>query len=163
MALSLPLPKRVLTTAHWTMNSQKMSKSVGNVVNPFFALDRFGADALRYYLAHDGGISQDSNYSNYGIVERYKKGLQSGLGNLTSRILKGKGWDVRTAVATALENTPKRHNAAQQGKARAHFAMLQALPSLVQEKMHALDVSGALKTIMAAVFEVNIVDFGGGC
>ncbi|GME26135.1 Aminoacyl-tRNA synthetase class 1a Anticodon-binding protein [Neofusicoccum parvum] len=155
MALSLPLPKRVLTTAHWTMNSQKMSKSVGNVVNPFFALDRFGPDAMRYYLAHDGGISQDANYSNYYVVERYRKGLQGGLGNLASRVLKGKGWDVRRAVATGKENTPKNSGSKQQGKARDHFSLLRNLPGEVQGKMQALDVSGGLKTIMEAVYETN--------
>ncbi|KAB2570076.1 Aminoacyl-tRNA synthetase class 1a Anticodon-binding protein [Lasiodiplodia theobromae] len=154
MALSLPLPKRILTTAHWTMNSQKMSKSVGNVVNPFFALDRFGADAMRYYLAHDGGISQDANYSNYYVVERYKKGLQGGLGNLASRIVKGKGWDVRRAVASGAQNIPRRATE-QQAKARAHFDLLTHLPGAVEQKLQALDVSGGLKTIMEAVYETN--------
>lgn len=154
MALSLPISKRVLTTAHWTMNSQKMSKSVGNVVNPFFALDRFGADAMRYYLAHDGGISQDANYSNYYVVERYKKGLQGGLGNLASRIMKGRGWDVRRAVISGKENSPKK-NTEQQARARAHFNLLQGLAGAVQQKLQALDVSGGLKTIMEAVYEVS--------
>ncbi|KAH7062091.1 tRNA synthetases class I (M)-domain-containing protein [Macrophomina phaseolina] len=154
MALSLPLSKRVLTTAHWTMNSQKMSKSVGNVVNPFFALERFGTDAMRYYLAHDAGISQDANYSNYHVVERYKKGLQGGLGNLASRIVKGKGWDVRRAVVSGKDNTPKK-NTEQQAQARAHFALLKGLAEAVQQKMQALDVSGGLKTIMEAVYETN--------
>ncbi|KKY16749.1 putative methionyl-trna synthetase [Diplodia seriata] len=154
MALSLPLPKQILTTAHWTMNSQKMSKSVGNVVNPFFALDRFGADALRYYLAHDGGITQDANYSNYYVVERYRKGLQSGLGNLASRIVKGKGWNVRRAVASSKENFPER-STEKQAKARAHFDLLTRLPGDVQRKLRDLDVSGGLKTIMEVVYETN--------
>jgi methionyl-tRNA synthetase len=50
-----------------------MSKSTGNVVNPFFALDRFGVDTMRYYLAHDGGIQDDADYGNEHIIERYKR------------------------------------------------------------------------------------------
>jgi len=98
MALDLPLPKQVLTTAHWTLGKQKMSKSVGNVVNPFFALERFGTDVMRWYLIHDGGITDDADYDNLHIVDKYKKGLQGGVGNLASRILKGKGWNLRHAV-----------------------------------------------------------------
>ena len=51
MALDMPLPKKILTHAHWTLGKEKMSKSTGNVVNPFFAIDRFGVDTMRYYLA----------------------------------------------------------------------------------------------------------------
>ncbi|KAL8960249.1 MAG: hypothetical protein Q9183_005499, partial [Haloplaca sp. 2 TL-2023] len=64
LALDLPLPKQILTHAHWTLGHEKMSKSRGNVVNPFFALDRFGSDVMRYYLIRDGGIKDDSDYDN---------------------------------------------------------------------------------------------------
>ena len=64
MALDLPLPKQILTHAHWTLGRQKMAKSTGNVVNPFFALERFGIDAMRWYLVHDGGITDDADYDN---------------------------------------------------------------------------------------------------
>ena len=98
MALDLPLPKQIFTHAHWTLGNQKMSKSTGMVVDPFFALNRFGNDCMRYYLAHDGGTTDDSKYDNSTIITRYKKGLQGGLGNLVSRLTRGKGWDVRRAV-----------------------------------------------------------------
>ena len=98
MALDLPLPKQILTHAHWTLGNEKMSKSTGMVVNPFFAINRFGVDCMRYYLALDGGIKDDSSYDNSFIIARYKSGLQSGLGNLVSRVTRGKGWDVRRAV-----------------------------------------------------------------
>ncbi|KAI9876199.1 MAG: methionyl-tRNA synthetase [Pleopsidium flavum] len=108
MALDLPLPHQVLTHAHWTLGHEKMSKSTGNVVNPFFALDRFGADTMRYYLAYDGGIRDDADYDNDFIIGRYKKGLQGALGNLVSRVMRGKGWDVRRAVMKATSRpTPK--------------------------------------------------------
>lgn len=98
MALDMELPKQILTHAHWTLGHQKMAKSTGNVVNPFFALDRFGVDLMRYYLAHDGGIEHDSDYGNQLIVERYKKGLMGGLGNLFYRITKSDMWSVPDAI-----------------------------------------------------------------
>lgn len=61
MALDLPLPRRVLAHGHWTINHEKMSKSTGNVVNPFFAIDRFGVDPMRFYLARMGSVAEDSN------------------------------------------------------------------------------------------------------
>jgi methionyl-tRNA synthetase len=58
-ALDLPLPKRLLAHPHWTVNRRKMSKSVGNVVDPFQAIEEFGADLVRYYLARVGGRFKD--------------------------------------------------------------------------------------------------------
>jgi methionyl-tRNA synthetase len=54
-ALDLPLPGKLLSHAHWTINQKKMSKSVGNVADPFDAMDEFGVDVVRYYLARVGG------------------------------------------------------------------------------------------------------------
>ena len=101
MALDLPLPKQFLSHAHWTMNRAKMSKSEGNVVNPFFAINRFGVDVMRYYMVHDGGIVDDADYENLFIVDRYKKDLQGGLGNLLSRVVRGQKWSVPDSVKMA--------------------------------------------------------------
>ncbi|KAF2405591.1 hypothetical protein EJ06DRAFT_526105 [Trichodelitschia bisporula] len=101
MALDMPLPGCIVTHAHWTIGKQKMAKSTGNVVNPFLALDRFGTDVMRYYLMHDGRLSDDSDYSNHAIGERYRIGLQQALGNLLSRVTRAKRWNVRAAVVSA--------------------------------------------------------------
>lgn len=55
MALGLPLPKQLLVHSHWTVGKKKMSKSVGNVVNPFETMKTYGTDAARYFLARVGG------------------------------------------------------------------------------------------------------------
>ncbi|KAJ9668720.1 methionyl-tRNA synthetase [Coniosporium apollinis] len=152
-ALDIPPPRNILTHAHWTLGKQKMAKSTGNVVNPFFALDRFGVDTMRYYLAHDGGIAQDADYSNYYIIERYKKGLQGGLGNLASRVMRGKGWSVRRAVQDV------RHEIVDASpcdvSAAAQRAMLLELPDAVAKEFGGLNVSNALKAVMDAVYETN--------
>jgi methionyl-tRNA synthetase len=58
-ALGLPLSKKLLTHAHWTMKQKKMSKSVGNVADPFEAMEQYGVDAVRYYMARIGGRFRD--------------------------------------------------------------------------------------------------------
>jgi len=98
MALNLPLPKNILTHAHWTLGGSKMSKSTGRVVDPFHALDRFGSDVMRYYLTHEGGLSNDADYDNIYIIKTYNTFLNQNLGNLASRVLRGKRWSVRGAV-----------------------------------------------------------------
>lgn len=149
MALDLPPPKQVLTHAHWTLGHEKMAKSTGNVVNPFFAIERFGIDVMRYYLAYDGGIQNDSDYGNLFIVERYKKGLQGGLGNLLSRITRPKIWSVRGAVEAA-EKEFKGDNI---GLA-AQSQLVATLSERADAQFVQLNPGLALQTIMEVVFEV---------
>lgn len=151
LALDLPPPKRVLTHAHWTLNHQKMAKSTGNVVNPFFAMDRFGVEVMRYYLAHDGGITNDSDYGNDYIVERYKKGLQGGLGNLVSRITRPKIWKVSQVVQAAKDGKL----AAPDKLTSAQIEMLETLSEVANTKMEQLNPGAALHTIMDAVYRVR--------
>lgn len=152
MALDIPLPRQILTHAHWTLGHEKMSKSTGNVVNPFFALDRFGVDAMRYYLIHDGGIRDDADYENSHIIERYKKGVKGGLGNLASRILRGKKWSVRGAVLSASHG----NDPADSRAAADHRSLLVKLPSKVEKRMGNLDPGAALQVIMNTVYQVKI-------
>jgi methionyl-tRNA synthetase len=101
MALDLPLPKKVLVHSHWTLNKKKMSKSIGNVVNPLYAINRWGLDTTRFYLLSEGGIADDADYSNDTLVVKYKKYLQWGFGNLLSRLTRPKAWNVRQVVGNA--------------------------------------------------------------
>ncbi|KAJ2396717.1 methionyl-tRNA synthetase, partial [Coemansia sp. RSA 2559] len=87
MAAGLPLPKRILAHAHWTMGAQKMSKSKGNVVDPFVAIATYGLDPIRYFMIRNGGISDDGDYSSEEVLVRYKKDLIGQLANLASRCL----------------------------------------------------------------------------
>jgi methionyl-tRNA synthetase len=101
LALNIPLPKSILCHAHWTMSRRKMSKSVGNVVNPFFAIDRFGVDTMRFYLMHEGNVAYDSDYTNFAIIDRYRTELKNGLGNLFSRLARSKYWNLAETVSMA--------------------------------------------------------------
>lgn len=153
MALDIPLPRQILTHAHWTLGRQKMSKSLGNVVNPFFALERFGVDAVRYYLAHDGGIQDDADYDNSYIIDKYERGLKGGLGNLTSRVMRGKDWNVREAVRLGTSQ-PGHHS---HEVTERHQQLLQALPGLVDCEMKLLNLGAALKRIMNTVHKVRVL------
>lgn len=135
LAVEIEPPKQILTHAHWTLNHQKMAKSTGNVVNPFFAMDRFGVDVMRYYLAHDGGITNDADYGNHLIVQRYKKGLQGGLGNLVSRITRPKIWSVSDAVESAQVDGLNELDPL----SVVHLEMLKELPGNVDAKMKELN------------------------
>ena len=64
MALSIPLQRTLLTHAHWTIDQKKMSKSIGNVADPFEAMESFGVDVVRYYLARVGGKFRDDIGAN---------------------------------------------------------------------------------------------------
>ncbi|GAB7366681.1 hypothetical protein MBLNU230_g8664t1 [Neophaeotheca triangularis] len=161
MALDLPLPKQILTHAHWTLGRQKMAKSTGNVVNPFFALERFGSETMRYYLVRDGGITDDADYDNRRIIERYKKSLQGGLGNLVSRIMRGKGWDVPRAVGKfARDSSSKNWKSSALGRAidndTARFhGRLRTLPSKTDQHMRDLHPNRALQALEKAVSDAN--------
>ncbi|KAK3075705.1 methionyl-tRNA synthetase [Teratosphaeriaceae sp. CCFEE 6253] len=160
MALDLPPPTQILTHAHWTLGRQKMAKSTGNVVNPFWALDRFGVDVMRWYLVHEGGIEDDADYDNRFIIEKYKKHLQGGLGNLASRIMRGKGWDVARAVKryahphnSGGEHPAISHEAEKEG--RRVYGRIRALPAQVDSHMRSLHPNRALQALMKAVADMN--------
>ena len=157
MALKLPLPKQILTHAHWTLGRKKMSKSTGVAVNPFFAINRFGVDCMRYYLALEGGIKDDAMYDNSFIIDRYKKGLQGGLGNLVSRVVHGKGWDVRRAVVSCRESVVQIDKAGTDAGPLCY--RLEVLPSEISLAMEKPDPGEALANVMKAIYQVRLLLF----
>lgn len=85
MALDLPLPKHLAVHGWITFNGQKMSKSLGNVVDPFILGERYGADAIRYHILREIALGADSSFSNEIMINRINSDLANGLGNLVSR------------------------------------------------------------------------------
>ncbi|UPA28356.1 MAG: methionine--tRNA ligase [Verrucomicrobiota bacterium] len=86
-ALDLPMPKCFLTHGWWLSNGDKMSKSVGNVVNPMDYIQRFGPDAFRYFVLREMNVGHDSNFSHNLFMSRYNDDLGNDFGNLISRCL----------------------------------------------------------------------------
>lgn len=85
MALDLPLPRHLAVHGWITFNGQKMSKSLGNVVDPFVLGERYGADAIRYHILREMALGADSSFSNEIMINRINSDLANGLGNLVSR------------------------------------------------------------------------------
>jgi methionyl-tRNA synthetase len=78
---------QLLVHGWWNLGGAKMSKSAGNVVDPIVLADKYGADAIRYYLLSDIATGQDADFSEERLVERYNADLANSLGNLLNRIL----------------------------------------------------------------------------
>ncbi|MGN1093383.1 MAG: methionine--tRNA ligase, partial [Candidatus Neoclostridium sp.] len=87
MALGLPLPKKVYGHGWLLLDGDKMSKSKGNVVDPYILADRYGIDAIRYYLLREIPFGSDGTYSNEAFITRINQDLVNDLGNLAKRTL----------------------------------------------------------------------------
>lgn len=85
MALDLPLPEHLAVHGWITFNGQKMSKSLGNVVDPFILGERYGADAIRYHILREMALGADSSFSNEIMINRINSDLANDFGNLVSR------------------------------------------------------------------------------
>ena len=85
MALEQPLPKHLAVHGWITFNGQKMSKSLGNVVDPFILGERYSPDAIRYHILREMALGADSSFSNEIMINRINTDLANGLGNLVSR------------------------------------------------------------------------------
>lgn len=87
MALDLPLPKQVFGHGWLVVDGTKMSKSIGNVVDPIGLIEEFGADAIRYFLLREINLGQDGNFSRDALIQRINSDLANDLGNLLHRTL----------------------------------------------------------------------------
>jgi methionyl-tRNA synthetase len=87
MAAGIALPERLFVHGYLLMDGEKMSKSLGNVLDPFAVIERFGADALRFYLLREVPFGQDGSVSTASFEQRYESELANELGNLASRTL----------------------------------------------------------------------------
>jgi methionyl-tRNA synthetase len=87
MAADLPLPKRVFAHGWWTVEGQKMSKSLGNVVDPTEMVAKYGLDQVRYFLLREVSFGQDGDFSEAAMAHRINGELANELGNLAQRFL----------------------------------------------------------------------------
>ncbi|MFC1685846.1 methionine--tRNA ligase [Nanoarchaeota archaeon] len=85
-SLGLDLPKRLFIHGYFTVNGQKMSKSLKNVINPIDFVKKYGADAVRYYIMRAIPMGRDGDVSESNLKERYNNELANKLGNLVSRV-----------------------------------------------------------------------------
>lgn len=86
LSASLPLPKSICVHGFVTVNGEKMSKTIGNVVDPFKMIEKYGAETVRYYLLREIPSDEDGDFSEEKLKERYNGDLANGLGNLVQRV-----------------------------------------------------------------------------
>lgn len=87
MSAGLPLPKKIFAHGFFTLDGQKISKSLGNVIDPIELVNKYGIDEVRYYLLREIPFGEDGDFSFKRLEERYNAELANGLGNLVARIL----------------------------------------------------------------------------
>jgi methionyl-tRNA synthetase len=153
MALNLPLPKRIVSHAHWTVGREKMSKSVGNVVDPFQVMDVFGVDVVRWYLAANGQLDNDADWSNNRLVSMHRV-LRGQFGNLASRVLRGKGWSVPHSLSEAFK--PNKNFMGQFGDA-AESKTLASLIDLRDEVLRSIDACDVRKGVTSIMSTISLV------
>ena len=106
MSAGLPLPKQIFGHGWWLRDEAKMSKSIGNVVRPDYLIERFGADALRFFLAREMTFGQDASFSDESFLERFNADLANALGNTSSRTLSMTGRYLDSKVPAITSDGP---------------------------------------------------------
>ena len=86
MAADLPLPKRIYAHGWWTNEGQKISKSLGNVIDPHALVDEFGLDQTRYFMLREVPFGNDGDFSRQAMIQRINSDLANDLGNLSNRV-----------------------------------------------------------------------------
>ena len=120
MSAGIELPKRVFAHGFLFNRGEKMSKSVGNVVDPFALVEHYGLDQVRYFFLREVPFGQDGSYSHEAIVNRTNADLANDLGNLAQRSLSmiAKNCDGLVPTRGDAEPRPTRHPRAGDGSAR---------------------------------------------
>jgi methionyl-tRNA synthetase len=86
LSVGIDLPKQVVVNGFFTINGQKISKSLGNAIDPLAMVEKYGRDAVRYFLFREIPLGQDGDFSEEKLKQRYQSDLANGLGNLVSRV-----------------------------------------------------------------------------
>ena len=146
MACGIELPKTIFAHGWWLFGETKMSKSLGNVIKPLDLADKFGSDALRYYLMRNMVLGQDANYDYNSFVRRYNSDLANDFGNVINRItiLISKNFDGKCPEPGIYDKTDL-----------TIIDFANNVPKLVDKNMLDLKIHDALENIFALIRAIN--------
>ena len=147
MAAGLPLPRTVIGHGWWLMNEAKMSKSLGNIVRPQGYMERFGVDALRYFVMREMVVGQDASFADDTFLGRYNADLANDLGNVVSR--------VATMIQRYCDGViPGNAGAREPLDVELRTSVERTIDAAVQDARH-FDFSSALRNIWELIAVVN--------
>ena len=146
MSIGLELPNTIFAHGWWLMSESKMSKSLGNVVNPIDLIDEYGVDPVRYYLMREMVLGQDSNFTIESFKNRYNSDLANDFGNLLSRVstLMKKNYDGKIPELSTLLNAELKIKSSSK-----------ILIDNVKNKMDSMRINEAIEEIMGFIRSVN--------
>ena len=145
-AMGVEMPLSVFAHGWWLVGKDKMSKSVGNVVNPMDMADTYGTDAFRYFLMAEMSLGQDASFTEEGFVARYNADLANDLGNMASRVLK--------MIKRNLGGTVPARSEPGEAEAPLVQASLAAAKAM-QTRLRTMHLDRGIADVMSAVREGN--------
>jgi methionyl-tRNA synthetase len=147
MAAELELPNRIFAHGWWTNEGEKISKSLGNVIDPLALIEEYGLDQIRYFLMREVPFGRDGDFSKTALMQRINSDLANDLGNLSQRVLS----QIFKNLEGEIPDLPKQPSQDD----TALLEMLSQLPYSLRDHIDNQSFHEALRLIWAVIAEAN--------